>query len=96
MCEASPPMLHSFAPWLPSVSQHFLVVAIALLVYVLTTRARREQRAPTSAIAWVLGMLLLVFGENYWGREEFRALGRVLIFGSVVTVGALLFRQRQP
>ena len=58
MCEAPPPMLHSFAPWLPSVSQHFLVVAIALLVYVLTTRARREQRAPTSAIAWVLGMLL--------------------------------------
>jgi cardiolipin synthase len=64
-------MLHSFAPWLPSVSQHFLVVAIALLVYVLTTRARREQRAPTSAIAWVLGMLLM----------PYLALPAYLVFG---------------
>lgn len=32
--------------WLPTPSQHFLVVTFALLVYVLTTRARREQRAP--------------------------------------------------
>ena len=54
-------MLHSFAPWLPSISEHFLAVAVALLVYVLTTRGRREQRAPTAAIAWVLGMLLMPY-----------------------------------
>ena len=47
--------------WLPTPSQHFLAVAIALLVYVLTTRARREQRAPTTAIAWVMGLLLLPY-----------------------------------
>ncbi len=72
-------MLHSFAPWLPSVSQHFLVVAIALLVYVLTTRARREQRAPTSAIAWVLGMLLMPYlalpAYLVFGQRKLRPVG---------------------
>ena len=47
--------------WLPSPSQHLLVVTFALLVYVLTTRARREQRAPTTAIAWVMGLSLLPY-----------------------------------
>lgn len=47
--------------WLPSPSQHLLAVTFALLVYVLTTRARREHRAPTSAIAWVLGLALLPY-----------------------------------
>jgi cardiolipin synthase len=47
--------------WLPSASQHFLAVAVALLVYILTTRARREQRAPTTAIAWVMGLVLLPY-----------------------------------
>ncbi|MES1162015.1 MAG: phospholipase D-like domain-containing protein, partial [Rhizobacter sp.] len=31
------------------------------LVYVLTTRARREQRAPTTAMAWVMGLLLVPY-----------------------------------
>lgn len=66
-------MFHSFAPWLPSVSQHFLAVTLGLLVYVLTTRGRRERRAPTSAMAWVMSLLLipyvalpayLVFGQR--------------------------------
>jgi cardiolipin synthase len=47
--------------WLPSASQHFLAVAVALLVYILTTRARREQRAPTTAIAWVMGLVLMPY-----------------------------------
>lgn len=47
--------------WLPSPSQHLLVVTIALLVYVLTTRARREQRAPSTAIAWVMGFALMPY-----------------------------------
>ncbi|GAA4355287.1 phospholipase D-like domain-containing protein [Variovorax defluvii] len=47
--------------WLPSPSQHLLVVTVALLVYVLSTRARREQRAPTTAIAWVMGLVLLPY-----------------------------------
>jgi cardiolipin synthase len=54
-------MPHLLQPWLPSPSQHFLVVTFALLVYVLTTRARREQRAPTTAIAWVMGLLLMPY-----------------------------------
>lgn len=47
--------------WLPSPSQHLLVVTFALLVYVLSTRARREHRAPTTAIAWVMGLVLLPY-----------------------------------
>lgn len=47
--------------WLPSPSQHLLVVTVALLVYVLSTRARRVQRAPTTAIAWVMGLTLLPY-----------------------------------
>ncbi|OUL98423.1 phospholipase [Variovorax sp. JS1663] len=46
---------------MPSPSQHLLVVTVALLVYVLSTRARREQRAPTTAIAWVMGLVLLPY-----------------------------------
>ncbi|MEJ8825268.1 phospholipase D-like domain-containing protein [Variovorax humicola] len=54
--------MHSaFLAWLPSPSQHFLVVSTALLIYVLTTRTRRDQRAPTTAIAWVMGMLLMPY-----------------------------------
>lgn len=64
-------MFHSFAPWLPSVSEHFLAVTLALLVYVLTARARRERRAPTSAIAWVMGLLLIPYA----------ALPAYLLFG---------------
>ena len=37
------------------------MVTFALLVYVLTTRARREQRAPSTAIAWVMGMALVPY-----------------------------------
>ena len=54
-------MADSLFDWLPSPSQHFLVVAVALLVYVLTTRAQRQQRAPTTAIAWVMALVLLPY-----------------------------------
>jgi cardiolipin synthase len=47
--------------WLPTPSQHFLVSAVALLVYILTSRARDQRRAPTSAIAWVLGLALMPY-----------------------------------
>lgn len=47
--------------WLPTPSQHFLVSAIALLVYILTSRALVQRRAPTSAIAWVLGLALVPY-----------------------------------
>jgi cardiolipin synthase A/B len=49
------------APWLPTPAHYVLVSAIAVLVYVLTTRARHERRAPTSAIAWVLGLALMPY-----------------------------------
>jgi cardiolipin synthase len=47
--------------WLPTPSQHLLVSAVALLIYVLTTRAGDQRRAPTSAIAWVLGLALVPY-----------------------------------
>ena len=47
--------------WLPSPSQHFLIVALALLIYLLSTRVRRERRAPSAAIAWVMGLVLLPY-----------------------------------
>ncbi|MDF1484298.1 phospholipase D-like domain-containing protein [Ramlibacter sp. H39-3-26] len=54
-------MLHALLAWTPSVTQHLLFSAIAVLVYVLTTRARREQRAPATAIAWVMGLALVPY-----------------------------------
>jgi cardiolipin synthase len=47
--------------WLPTPAQHFLVSAVALLIYILTSRARDQRRAPTSAIAWVLGLALVPY-----------------------------------
>ncbi len=65
--------------WLPSPSQHFLVVSIGLLVYVLTSRARRDQRAPTTAIAWVMGLLLLPYlalpAYLLFGQRKLRPAG---------------------
>jgi cardiolipin synthase A/B len=59
--------------WLPSTSQHLLFGAVALLIYVLTTRAGQIRRPPASAIAWVMGLwlfpylflpLYLIFGQR--------------------------------
>jgi cardiolipin synthase len=47
--------------WLPTVSLHSLVVVISVLAYILTTRAQRERRPPSIAIAWVLGMIALPY-----------------------------------
>jgi len=52
---------HTLLPFLPSLSQHLLIAVLAVLVYVVTTRARRDQRAPSSAIAWVMGLALLPY-----------------------------------
>ena len=49
------------ATWLPTPANYLLVSAIAVLVYILTTRGRHERRAPTSAIAWVLGLALMPY-----------------------------------
>jgi len=54
-------MARSWLDWLPTASQHFLAVAVGLLVYVLTTRVQRQQRAPTTAIAWVMALVLLPY-----------------------------------
>jgi cardiolipin synthase len=47
--------------WLPTVSLHSLVVVISVLAYILTTRAQRERRPPSIAIAWVLGLIALPY-----------------------------------
>lgn len=47
--------------WLPTISQHLMVSALALLVYVLTTRVRGVRRPPAAAIAWVTGLGLLPY-----------------------------------
>lgn len=38
-----------------------MLSAIAVLIYVTSTRARRERRAPSAAIAWVMGLALLPY-----------------------------------
>lgn len=72
-------MANSLHDWLPSPSQHFLVVTVALLVYVLTTRAQRQQRAPTTAIAWVMALVLLPYlmlpMYLLFGRRKLRPAG---------------------
>jgi cardiolipin synthase len=47
--------------WLPTISLHSLVIVISVLAYILTTRAQRERRPPSIAIAWVLGMIALPY-----------------------------------
>lgn len=47
--------------WLPSPSQHFMWIAIALLVYIVSTRVGQVRRPPASAIAWVIGLVLLPY-----------------------------------
>lgn len=47
--------------WFPRITAHSLAVVLSLLTYVLTTRAERERRPPSIAIAWVLGLLALPY-----------------------------------
>jgi cardiolipin synthase A/B len=47
--------------WFPRVTVHSLIVVASVLVYILTTRAERERRPPSIAIAWVLGMIALPY-----------------------------------
>ena len=47
--------------WFPRVTTHSLAIVISVLTYVLTTRAERERRPPSIAIAWVLGLIALPY-----------------------------------
>lgn len=47
--------------WFPRVTAHSLAIVLALLTYVLTTRAERERRPPSIAISWVLAMMALPY-----------------------------------
>lgn len=47
--------------WFPPVTTHSLAIVLSLLTYVLTTRAERERRPPSIAIAWVLGLIALPY-----------------------------------
>lgn len=70
--------------WLPTISIHSLVIAVSVLAYVLTSRAERERRPPSIAIAWVLGMIALpylvlpmylMFGRRKLQRKNLRRVG---------------------
>lgn len=47
--------------WMPTASQHFLIGALSVLCYVITTRLRGERRAAAAAIAWVMGLALVPY-----------------------------------
>jgi len=47
--------------WFPRVTAHSLAIVVSVLTYVLTTRAERERRPPSIAIAWVLGLIALPY-----------------------------------
>ena len=60
---------------LPTLSplEHLAFVAAGLLIYVVTTRVRRQRRPPYAALAWVLGIaafpylgipIFLIFGTR--------------------------------
>jgi cardiolipin synthase len=72
-------MSQSLGNWLPTLSQHFLIGALSVLAYVLTTRLRREQRAPSTAIAWVMGLALIPYlvlpMYLMFGRRKLRPAG---------------------
>jgi cardiolipin synthase len=71
--------------WFPRVTAHSLAIVVSVLTYVLTTRAERERRPPSIAIAWVLGLLAfpylvlpmyLLFGRRKLPRKISRWSGR--------------------
>ena len=47
--------------WFPSPGQHLLWIAASLLIYILSTRFGQIRRAPASAIAWVIGLVLVPY-----------------------------------
>ncbi len=47
--------------WFPRVTTHSLAIVVSVLTYILTTRAERERRPPSIAIAWVLGLIALPY-----------------------------------
>jgi cardiolipin synthase len=73
--------------WFPRVTAHSLAIVVSVLTYVLTTRAERERRPPSIAIAWVLGLMAfpylvlpmyLLFGRRKLPRRTSRWSGQRL------------------
>ena len=71
--------------WFPRITIHSLAIVASVLTYVLTTRAVRERRPPSIAIAWVLGMIALpylvlpmylMFGRRKMPRKPSRQSSR--------------------
>jgi cardiolipin synthase A/B len=71
--------------WFPRVTAHSLAIVVSVLTYVLTTRAERERRPPSIAIAWVLGLMAfpylvlpmyLFFGRRKLPRKASRWSGK--------------------
>ena len=54
-------MSASLTAWFPRITAHSLAIVVSLLVYILTTRAERERRPPSIAIAWVLGLVAIPY-----------------------------------
>ncbi len=64
--------------WFHRITMHSLAIMVALLIYVLTTRAERDRRPPSIAISWVLGLiavpyavlpLYILFGRRKLARK---------------------------
>ncbi len=53
--------LEAFVRWLPTIPEHLLFGALAVLAYVISTRAGKQPRSPATAIAWVMGLALMPY-----------------------------------
>ncbi|MGH8173690.1 MAG: phospholipase D-like domain-containing protein [Rhodanobacteraceae bacterium] len=73
--------------WIPTLSLHALAVTTGLLIYVLTTRANHEIRAPSASIAWVFSIALIPYLALplyfFFGRRKLTRPQRHVFAGSV-------------
>jgi cardiolipin synthase len=70
----------------PTTTAHWLAVAVGLLLYVVTSRIKRERRPPTAAVGWVLGIIAL----------PYVVVPAYLMFGARKLTRASSFTRREP
>ena len=83
--------------WFPRVTVHSLAILVSLLIYVLTTRAVRERRPPSIAIAWVLGLIATRSTDKpVLGINDLVAANRTRIEGGIEAYSALRALRANP